>query len=170
MGVTSTLSRTPKSWWGPVQELWSSTSAGRRHRRTRERTSARPTMSMARLCPTTLSSDSPVWPVSLMFYLLTLLYLFFHLVFVSKGFSPVKCLKGIKGILTDSMFDVCDSQGPPCGQKKETKPSQCRRVSPWCWSVGPPLGCPLPSYSGWITVSLSRCNIFALIINKSTPT
>lgn len=52
--------RTPKSWWNPVQELWSLTSAGRRPRHTRERTSVQHTTSTALLYLTKLSSDSLV--------------------------------------------------------------------------------------------------------------
>ena len=48
---------------------------------------------------------------------------------------------------------LCDSQGPPCGRRRETRPSWCRWGSPWCCSAGPLQGCPLLSSSGWITVS-----------------
>lgn len=54
-GPTLMWRKTPKSWWSPAQELWSSTSAGKRPRLTRERTSVRPTTIMAPLCPTELS-------------------------------------------------------------------------------------------------------------------
>lgn len=46
-----------------------------------------------------------------------------------------------------------DSQGPPCGQRREMRPSWCRWGSPSCCSAGPLQGCPLLSSSGWITVS-----------------
>lgn len=45
------------------------------------------------------------------------------------------------------------SQGPPCGQRREMRPSWCRQGSHWCCSADPLQGCPLLSSSGWITVS-----------------
>lgn len=50
-------------------------------------------------------------------------------------------------------FDVCDSQGPPCGRRREMRPLWCRWGSPWCCSADPLQGYPLLSSSGWITVS-----------------
>lgn len=58
----------------------------------------------------------------------------------------------------------CDSQGPPCGPRREMKLSPCRWGSPWCCSADPLLGCPLQSSSGWITVCCLHAYTSTLIL------
>lgn len=53
-----------------------------------------------------------------------------------------------------------DSQGPPCGQRREMKLLWCRRGSRWCCSVDLLWVSPLLSSSGWITVGHQHINIF----------
>lgn len=47
---------------------------------------------------------------------------------------------------------LCDSQGPPCGRRRETRQLRCKWGAPWCWSAVPLQGCRHRSSSGWITV------------------
>lgn len=65
-----------------------------------------------------------------------------------------------------STFVWClsNSQGPPCGQRREMRPSWCRWGSRWCCSADPLQGCPLLSSSGWITVSHLHVYIYIHII------
>lgn len=175
----------------------------------RERTSVQHTTSTAPLCPTTLSSDSPVRLLIVFNYIISIDFLYsnglssnysmisYFLQFSKYGAVKDKLLVSFckvhlgtylqnkrKTLIPRSqhpqnaqsqhfckyelmwsillwsyrkpavpLFDLCDSQGPPCGRRREMRPSWCRWGSPWCCSADPLQGCPLLSSSGWITVS-----------------
>ena len=55
--------------------------------------------------------------------------------------------------LVPFVWRVCNSQGPPCGQRRKMRTLWCRWGYRWYCHVDPQQGCPLLSSSGWITVS-----------------